>query len=67
VSAPLGLTAKQLHDLADALNDLSRITKDHDVSLTPNGFLYVGVGDNVLRVTWDGHAEAYVIDDRNGD
>lgn len=67
MSAPLNLTADQLRSVGYALDGLTEITKKHGVSLTPYQRLEVEVGDNVLRVSWDEQAEAYVIDDRNGD
>jgi hypothetical protein len=63
----LNLTAEQLRKIGYALDALSKVTRDLDVSLTPNGWLDIGAGDNTLRVAWDETAEAYVIDDRNGE
>jgi hypothetical protein len=63
----LNLTAQQLRSLGYALDGLTKITKENGVSLTPYQRLEVGLGDNVLRVSWDEQAEAYVIDDRNGE
>lgn len=67
MSAPLNLTAEQLRTLATALDELSETAKTHHVSFAPSGFLEIGLGDNTLSVGWDAEAEAYVIDDRNGD
>lgn len=67
MSGPLSLTAEQLRKLGAALDELSQITKTHGVSFTPYSRLEVGLDDNMLRVSWDETAEAYVIDDRNGD
>jgi hypothetical protein len=63
----LNLTAEQLRKLGNALDELSQITKTHGVSFTPYSRLEVGLDDNVLHVSWDETAEAYVIDDRNGE
>ncbi|MFE3031597.1 hypothetical protein ACFXKY_08100 [Streptomyces canus] len=65
MSAPMNLTAEQMRTIATALDELTQITKRLDVSFTPQSRLELGLGDNVLMVSWDG--EAYVIDDRNGD
>jgi hypothetical protein len=65
MSAPLNLTSEQLRTLGIVLDKLTEITKTHEVSLTPNVRLELGIDDNVLTVNWDG--SAYVIDDRNGD
>ena len=65
MSAPLNLTSEQLRTLGIVLDKLTEITKTHEVSLTPNARLELGIDDNVLTVNWDG--SAYVIDDRNGD
>ncbi len=67
MSAPLNLTAEQLRSISYALDGLTKIAKENGVSLTPYQRLEVGLGDNVLRVSWDEQAEAYVIDDRNGE
>lgn len=67
MSAPLNLTAEQLRCISYALDGLTKITKENGVSLAPYQRLEVGLGDNVLRVAWDETAEAYVIDDRNGE
>lgn len=67
MSAPLNLTAEQLRKLGTVLDELSEITKTHGVTLTSNARLELGLDDNVLTVSWDSDAEAYVIDDRNGD
>jgi hypothetical protein len=63
----LNLTAEQLRTIGTVLDALSEITKTHGVSLTPHVRLELGLDDNVLTVSWDNDAEAYVIDDRNGD
>lgn len=67
MSAPLNLTAEQVRKLGTVLDELSLITKTHGVTFTPYSRLEVGLDDNVLRVAWDETAEAYVIDDRNGE
>lgn len=67
MSAPLNLTAEQLRKLGLVLDELSEITKTHGVSLAPHVRLELGLDDNVLTVSWDSDAEAYVIDDRNGE
>lgn len=67
MSAPLNLTVEQLRKLGIVLDELGEITKTHGVSFTPYQRLEVGLDDNVLRVSWDEQAEAYVIDDRNGE
>lgn len=67
MSAPLNLTAEQLRSISYALDGLTKITKENGVSLTPHQRLEIGLDDNVLHVSWDEAAEAYVIDDRNGD
>jgi hypothetical protein len=63
----LNLTAEQLRTIGTVLGELGEITKTHGVSLTPHVRLELGLDDNVLTVSWDNDAEAYVIDDRNGE
>jgi hypothetical protein len=63
----LNLTAEQLRKIGTVLDELGEITKTHGVSLTPHVRLELGLDDNVLTVSWDNDAEAYVIDDRNGE
>lgn len=67
MSSSLNLTAEQLRKLGNVLDELGEITKTHGVSFTPYSRLEVGLDDNVLHVAWNEEAEAYVIDDRNGD
>ena len=67
MSAPLNLTAEQLRKIGSALDAMTEITRTTAVSFTPYSRLEVGLDDNVLRVAWNEEAEAYVIDDRNGD
>jgi len=64
VSAPLTLNADQLRILADALDRLTKLRLDLDVTLTPYTPLHLGIGDSTVEIGWDGNA--YTIDDRNG-
>lgn len=67
MSAPLQLNAHQLKQLGQALEELSEITRQCGVDFTPYGGIDVGIGSSHVRVGWDAEAEAYVVDDRNGD
>jgi hypothetical protein len=64
MSAPLNLTPEQLHQLATALERLTEITKDTDVSFTSHGELSAEIGDSNLQVWHNG--EQYVVKDCNG-
>lgn len=65
MSAPLKLDTEQLHNLATALDELTRITRDTGVDFTSYGGLVAGIGDSNLAIRLDGGR--YVIEDRNGD
>lgn len=67
MSGRLNLTAEQLRKLGNALDAMTEITRTHGVTFTPYSRLEVGLDDNVLYVAWNEAAEAYVIDDRNGE
>jgi hypothetical protein len=64
MSAPLKLDIQQLRQLATALEELSRITKETGVTFTSYGQLQAEIGDSSLRIYHDG--ENYIVDDRNG-
>lgn len=66
MSAPLNLSSSQLRDLATALEALTKIRKEHHVSVTPYSGLDVGIGETTVRVDWDLETERYVVDDRSG-
>lgn len=67
MSAPLNLTTEQMRQIATALDAMSEITRTTGVDLAPYGRQQIGLGDNHLSYSWDDEANAYVIDDRNGD
>lgn len=65
MSAPLKLDTEQLHNLATALDELTRITRDTGVGFTSYGMLSADIGDSNLAISLDG--DRYVVKDRNGD
>lgn len=67
MSAPLNLTAEQLRTLSTVLDAMSDITRTHGATLTPYGRQHLGLDDNTLAFSWDEEAQAYAIDDCNGD
>lgn len=65
MSAPMKLTPEQLRQLATALDGLTEITRETDVSFTSYGDLQAEIGGSSLSIRHDG--ERYIVDDRNGD
>lgn len=67
MSAPLRLTATELRCLADALEDLTRVRREHGVDIAGYGQYEVRVNaaDVAVSLAWDEEA-GYVVDDRLG-
>jgi len=66
MSGPLKLDSEQLRRLADALDDMTMIRRNHNVDLRPFGDFQIAVDGVVIRVgekAADG-LDHYVIDDR---
>ena len=62
------LTARQVKHFADALDGITKVTRETGVRFDAYTALAVQVGDATIEVRWDdqeGYGE-YVVDDRNG-
>ncbi|MEU8158026.1 hypothetical protein AB0B94_30605 [Micromonospora sp. NPDC048986] len=68
MSAPLKLTAKQLHDLGYFLAAVTKATNDYNVRLDAYGPFQVQIGEGgpTLAARWDDDTGDYVIDDVSG-
>lgn len=67
MSAPLRLTAGEMRELADALDALTKVRRNHRVSIAGYGTYEVRHvdADVVLALSWN-EDEGYLIDDRSG-
>jgi hypothetical protein len=68
MSAPLVLKSSDLRDIGYALEDFTKIRREHGIELGAYGMPEIRhiASDSVLRLGWsDDHG--YYIDDRNGD
>ncbi|MET1062193.1 MAG: hypothetical protein ABWX71_04805 [Aeromicrobium sp.] len=67
MSAPLRLTPADLRSLADALEDLTKVRREHDVDIAGYGQYEVrlNAADVSVSLSWDDE-HGYVVDDRVG-
>lgn len=68
MSASVKFGADDLRNLAHALDELTRVTKESGVHFGAYGPIDVTVGGHAVKVGWDGNEETgrYVIDDQVG-
>lgn len=68
MSAPIKLDSIQLNHLAQALNELSKITHDHGIRFDVYGPANIAIDGQIIRISYDDRIHgAYVVDDRIGD
>ena len=70
MSAPIALTAENLRNLADFLDDLSDLSTRTGVTLCAYAADHLAVGDGVVQIvrsTSDDGTVTYIVDDRIGD